>query len=326
MVSLGYFLSSEEFTPSELLTQARWAEEAGFQRLWISDHFHPWNHTQGQSSFVWSMIGALSQVTSLPVTTAVTCPTVRTHPAVIAHAAATAAVLLDGRFVLGVGSGEALNEHIYGDRWPRAEVRLEMLAEAVEVIRKLFAGGVVNHDGRYYRVEHAELFTLPEQAPPIYVSGLAPRSSRFAGALGDGYMTTMPDADLVRAFRDAGGGEKPAQGGLKACWAPDEASARRTVHERWPNAALPGELSQILPTPEHFEQASELVTEEQAAQTAICGPDPDRHRERIQAYVDAGFDEVYVAQIGPDQRGFFDFYAEHVLPRFAPSQLGGAIR
>jgi G6PDH family F420-dependent oxidoreductase len=317
MVSLGYFLSSEEFTPKELITQARWAEEAGFSRLWISDHYHPWNHEQGQSGFVWSTIGALSQATSLPITTAVTCPTVRTHPAVIAQAAATAAVLLEGRFTLGVGTGEALNEHIVGDPWPGANTRLEMLGEAMTVIRALFAGGVVHHEGRHYRVEHAELFTRPEQPPPIYVSGLGPKSARFAGVVGDGFICTKPDADLVRAFREHGGGDKPAQGGLKACWAPDEATARKTVHRLWPNSGLPGELAQVLPTPEHFEQASSLVTEEQVAETAVCGPDPERHVERIRDYVDAGYDEVYIAQIGPDQRGFFDFYAEHVLPRFA---------
>jgi G6PDH family F420-dependent oxidoreductase len=323
MVSLGYFLASEEFAPDDLLQQAKWAEEAGFERLWISDHYHPWNHEQGQSSFVWSVIGALSQVTSLPVTTAVTCPTVRTHPAVIAQAAATASVLHSGRFVLGVGSGEALNEHIFGDVWPGADTRLEMLREAIEVMRKLLAGGVVDHEGKHYRVQHAELYTRSEHPTPIYVSGMAPKASKLAGEIGDGYITTSPDRELLRAFRDNGGGDKPAQAGMKACWAPDEAAARRTVHRLWPNTVLPGELSQILPTPEHFEQASELVTEEQAGQSAACGPDPERHIERIRSYVDAGFDEVYIAQIGPDQRGFFDFYARYVLPRF---ELAGAAR
>src|SRR4051812_36745117 len=147
---IGYFLSSEEFTPAELLAQARAAEEAGFHALWISDHFHPWTDEQGESAFVWSMIGALSQATRLPVTTGVTCPTVRIHPAIIAQAAATSQVLLEGRFGLGVGSGEALNEHILGDRWPEADVRLEMLEEAIEVIRKLWTGDVVHHHGKHY--------------------------------------------------------------------------------------------------------------------------------------------------------------------------------
>src|ERR1700712_387610 len=167
---IGYFLSSEEYTPAELIEQARGAERAGFTGLWISDHYHPWVDAQGQRAFVWSMIGALSQVTSLPITTAVTCPTIRMHPAVIAQAAATSAVLTGGRFTLGVGTGEALNEHILGDRWPNEEIRLEMVEEAVEVIRELWRGEFVGHRGEYYEVENARLYTLPEEPPPIYVS------------------------------------------------------------------------------------------------------------------------------------------------------------
>src|SRR6476660_1176304 len=155
---IGYFLSSEEATPADLVKQAKLAEQAGFDALWISDHYHPWNDEQGQSAFVWSVIGALSQVTSLPVTTAVTCPTVRTHPAVIAQAAATAAVMLPGGFRFGVGSGEALNEHITGARWPTADVRLDMLEEAIEVIRELWTGDVVTTRGRHYQVDHARIY------------------------------------------------------------------------------------------------------------------------------------------------------------------------
>ena len=223
---VGYFLSSEEFGPLELVVQARKAEEAGFQGLWISDHYHPWNHEQGNSPFVWSTIGALSQVTSLAVTTAVTCPTIRIHPAVIAQAAATSQVLLDGRFRLGVGSGEALNEHILGDAWPAADVRQEMLEEAVEVIRKLFAGGVVTHRGRHYTVEHAELYTRHPTPPPIYVSGFGSRSVNLAARIGDGYCLVMPEPGMVRQFREAGGGNKPVQAGLKVCYG-DDAVARR---------------------------------------------------------------------------------------------------
>src|ERR1700710_2381571 len=170
-MNIGYFLSSEEFGPRALVDQARRAEAAGFEDLWISDHFHPWNDEQGHSPFVWSVIGAIAQATSrMKVTTAVTCPTVRIHPAIIAQAAATSAVLLDGRFALGLGSGEALNEHILGDRWPEASERLEMLEEAVEGIRTLWQGGVQSHRGRHYRVEHARVYDLPEQTPPILIS------------------------------------------------------------------------------------------------------------------------------------------------------------
>jgi G6PDH family F420-dependent oxidoreductase len=315
MTTYGYFLSAEEFTPAELLEQARMAERAGFEALWLSDHFHPWNDEQGQSAFVWSMLGALSQVTRLPVTTAVTCPTFRIHPAIIAQAAATSAVLMNGRFTLGVGSGEALNEHIYGDAWPSADVRLEMLEEAVEVIRLLHSGGVKDHDGTYYTVENARIYTLPERPVPIYVSGFGPKAATLAGRIGDGFCCTKPDAELVGTFRDSGGGSKPVQGGLKVCWGPDEQQAVRTAHRLWANEQLPGELAQILPTPRHFEQASQLVTPEMVGEAVVCGPDADRHVQQIRSYLDAGYDEVFVQQIGPDQEGFFRFWSQEVLPK-----------
>ncbi|MEU6852355.1 TIGR03557 family F420-dependent LLM class oxidoreductase [Actinacidiphila alni] len=317
MTRYGYFLSSEEFSPPELLDQARRAEAAGFQGLAISDHFHPWNDEQGESSFVWSMIGALSQVTSLPVTTLVTCPTVRIHPAVNAQAAATAAVLTNGGFRFGIGSGEALNEHVLGDPWPAADQRLEMLEEAVEVMRKLFTGRQITHRGPHYTVENARLYTLPAEPVPLYVSGFGPKAAELAGRIGDGFVTMQPDAELVRAFRDGGGAGKPVVGGLKVCWDTDRQRAVKTVHRLWPNEQLPGELAQILPTPEHFEQASTLVTEEAIADAVVCGDDVDAHVGAVTAYARAGFDEVYVNQIGPDQEQFFGFYRSEVLPRLA---------
>ncbi len=236
---IGYFLSSEEWGPRELVAQAQAAQAAGFDGLWISDHYLPWNDAQGHSPFVWSTIGAIAAAApGMKVTTAVTCPTMRIHPAIIAQAAATATRLLDGRFCLGVGSGEALNEHIFGDPWPEAD------------------------------------------------------------------------------FRAHGGESKLVQGGTKVCWGEDEQRARETAHRLWPNEALPGELAQILPTPRHFEQASELVTEDRVAGEVTCGPDLERHVEALAAYEQAGFDELYVNQIGPEQEGFFAAYRDHVLPRF----------
>lgn len=311
---IGYFLSTEEFGPADLVEQARAAERAGFDALWISDHYHPWNDAQGQSPFVWSVIGALSQTCGLPLTTAVTCPTVRLHPAVVAQAAATAAVMYDGRFTLGVGSGEALNEHILGDSWPSTDVRLDMLAEAVEVIRKLWSGRFVNHRGRHYTVDHARVYTLPEQPPPIYVSGFGPKAIALAARIGDGYITTTPDADAVEAFRDGGGGDKPVQGAFKACFAADPRDAVRLAHERWPNEGLTGELSQVLASPRHIEQASRLVSPDAIGRSVVCGPEVEGHLSRIDSYARAGFDEVYVANIGPYSDGFFQLYAEQVLP------------
>jgi len=316
MAKIGYFLSSEEHSPKALVEQAVRAERAGFQSLWISDHYHPWNDEQGQSAFVWSVIGAIGQATDrIPVTTAVTCPMMRIHPAVIAQAAATSAVLLPGRFGLGVGTGEALNEHIFGDVWPETDVRLEMLEESVEVIRALWKGRTTSHRGKHYTVENARIYSLPDTPPPILISGFGPKSIELAGRIGDGYISTMPDPGMVRQFRAAGGGDKPAHAGLKVCWGEDEGSALKTAYRLWPNSGLPGELSQVLPTPRHFEQASSLVTEEMIGEAIVCGPDVDRHVAAVQQYVDAGYDEVYVGQIGPDQEGFFTFYEREVLPR-----------
>ena len=314
---IGYFLSCEEFGPHELVAQARQAEEAGFHGLWISDHYHPWVHAQGQSPFVWGVIGALAEATTrMPVTTGVTCPTVRIHPAVVAQAAATAAVQLDGRFGFGVGSGEALNEHILGDAWPEADVRLEMLEEAIEVIRALWTGKSISHRGKHYRVENARLYTVPETPPPVLVSGFGPKAVDVAGRVGDGYCTVMPDGDLIERFRAAGGRGKPVHAGMKVCYGADEAEARRTVHRLWPNEPLPGELAQILPTPQHFEQAVELVTEDMVAESVPCGPDLERHVAALQEFADAGVDELYVQQIGGGHDEFFAAYAREVLPRF----------
>jgi len=315
-VKIGYFLASEEWGPKELVAQAVKAQHAGFDGLWISDHYHPWNDQQGHSPFVWSTIGAIAQAAAgMPVTTAVTCPTIRIHPAIIAQAAATSALLLGGDFCLGLGSGEALNEHILGDRWPEADERLEMLEEAVEVIRSLWEGGVKDHRGRHYRLEHCRVYDLPDTPPPILISGFGPKSIELAARIGDGYCTAGPDAESVELFRARARQGTFVQGGLKVCWDEDEGNARKTVHRLWPNEALPGELAQILPTPEHFEQASELVTEEMVASEVPCGPDVDRHVEAIKAYEDAGFDELYISQIGPEQDAFFEAYRERVLPR-----------
>jgi G6PDH family F420-dependent oxidoreductase len=314
---IGYFLACEEFGPHDLLEQARMARRAGIDRVWISDHYHPWNDEQGESPFVWSMIGALAVAApGLHVTTGVTCPTVRIHPAVIAQAAATSAVLLEGRFRLGVGTGEALNEHIFGDAWPEAGERLEMLEEAIEVMRTLWQGGQRSHRGKHYTVQNARIYTLPEQPPEILVSGFGPKSVDLAARIGDGYCSTMPDAELVGRFRSGGGGEKLTQAGTKVCWGPDEQECVRTVHRIWPNESLPGELAQVLPTPPHFEQATQLVTEQMIAESVPCGPDVEAIAAAFQEYADAGYDELYVQQIGPRQEEFFALLERELLPRF----------
>lgn len=314
MVSMGYFLSCEEFGPRELVRQARMAADAGFERLWISDHFHPWNGEQGQSPFVWSVIGALSEAVSLPVSTAVTCPTMRIHPAIIAQAAATAAVQHEGRFTLGVGSGEALNEHILGDPWPPVGVRLAMLEEAVELIRLLHRGEQVSFHGEHYEVADARIYTLPEQPVPIYVSGFGPQATDLAARIGDGYCTASPEPGMVEHFRTSGGGDKPVQGGMKVCWAGTEQAGLDTAHRLWANELLPGQLAQVLPRPQDFEAAATLVTKEAVGEQIACGPDPQRHLAAVAQYVDAGFDEVYVQQVGGDHEKFFRTWSTEVLP------------
>ncbi len=311
---IGYFLSTEEYNPAELIAQARAAERAGFEALWISDHFHPWNNEQGNSPFVWSVIGAISQVCDLPVTTAVTCPTVRTHPAVIAQAAATCGEMLDGKFILGVGTGEALNEHILGGPWPSLDVRLEMLEEAVELMRELWTGEVVTTQGKHYQVDHARIYNLPETPPEIFVSGFGPKATDLAARIGDGYISTAPDDELVKRFKEASGG-KPAQAGAKVAFAETAEEGWEHAYRLWPNAGLPGELAQVLPTPEHFQQATELVTLEMTRDSVVAGNDPEPHLEQIQSYADAGYDDLYLANMGPHFEEMIAFYGDQILPK-----------
>ncbi|RZS89658.1 G6PDH family F420-dependent oxidoreductase [Motilibacter rhizosphaerae] len=315
MPRIGYFLSCEEYSPAQLLEQAKLAEDAGFEALWISDHYHPWNDEQGNSAYVWSMIGAISQVSSLPITTAVTCPIIRQHPAIVAQAAATAKVLTGGKFTLGIGTGEALNEHILGDQWPNTEVRLEMLEEAVEVMRKLWAGGFVTHHGKHYTVEHAQVYTLPEEPVQVYVSAFGPKALDVAARIGDGYCSTMPDKEVVDTFKQKAGPGKPTQVGYKVCYGEDEEAAVKTAHRLWANEKIPGEAAQVLYSPKQFEQVSELVTEDMVREGTVCGNDVDEHVQQFREYADAGYDEVFIATMGPEYPGFFEFYKSQVLPR-----------
>jgi coenzyme F420-dependent glucose-6-phosphate dehydrogenase len=311
---IGYALSSEEHRPVDLVRYAQLAEERGFTFALISDHFHPWIDQQGQSPFVWAVIGAIAQATErLRLGTGVTCPLIRTHPAVIAQASATAAALMPGRFFLGLGTGENLNEHIFGDAWPEGAVRLEMLKEAIDVIRLLWEGDYQSHHGRYYTVEQARLYTLPDEQPPIFVAAGKPNAAKLAATDGDGLIGTVPEAQLLSEFESAGGGRKPRIGQLTVCWARDAAEARRTALEWWPNAAAPGELGQELALPRHFEQVAKLTTEEDVAAKVVCGPEADAHLKAITEFAEAGYDQVYVHQVGPDQEGFLDFYSRKIL-------------
>jgi coenzyme F420-dependent glucose-6-phosphate dehydrogenase len=315
-MELGYALSSEELGPNDLVRNAKAAEDAGFGFALISDHYHPWVDAQGQSPFVWSVIGGIAQATErLRLGTGVTCPTIRIHPAIIAQAAATSAVMMEGRFFLGLGTGEELNEHVTGARWPGPQERLELLEEAIEVLRLLWQGGYQSHSGKHYTVDQARIYTLPEEPPQIAVAAAQPRAAELAGRLGDAFVGVTPERDLVEGFERAGGKGKPRYGQVTVCYAETEEQARKTAFEVWPNAGLEGPLSQELAIPAHYEAAVQLLSENDVAQTVVCGPDPDRHLEAIREFEQAGYDHVYVHQVGRDQEGFLRFYAEKILPR-----------
>lgn len=314
MVRFGYTLSAEEHPPTALVDNAARAEAEGFDFVSISDHYHPWVTAQGHSPFVWTVLGGIAHATErIQVAVGVTCPIVRIHPAVLAQATATTALLFGDRFVFGVGTGEALNEHILGHRWPRPEVRRTMLEEAVYIIRELWKGETFDHRGDFYEVENARLFDPPTTPPPVIVSGFGPEAVKLAGKIGDGYWGHSPEREMIDAFEAAGGrGPKYAQ--LNVCWAEDEEAAKKTVGEIWPNAGVSGQLSQDLPTWTHFEQAAEPIPLETITASVSCGPDVNAVLDSVRQYLDAGYDHLYFHQIGPDQDGFFRFWSEELSP------------
>jgi G6PDH family F420-dependent oxidoreductase len=315
MTTYGYKLSSEEHGPNELVRQAAQAEEAGFSFASISDHFHPWVHAQGHSPFVWGVLGGIAQVTErLEVLTGVTCPIIRIHPAIVAQAAATAACMLPGRFALGIGSGEALNEHILGDRWPTAPRRLKMMEEAVEVMRLLWKGGARNRRGEHFVVQNAQVYDLPEEPVEIMVAASGSSAVEVAGRIGDGIISLAPSEDIVAGFRDNGGEGKPTYAEINVCYGPDEDKARELAFEQWPITGLAGQLNQELATPTLFEQAMSMMHVEDATETVTCGPDPQPYLENIAQFVEAGYDHIWIHNIGPDQDPFFDFFAKELAP------------
>ena len=315
MTDYGFALSSEEHGPKDLVAAGRRAEEVGFTFVSISDHYHPWITNQGHSPFVWSVIGAVAAATdNLTVGVGVTCPTMRIHPAILAQATATSSLLLDGKFVFGVGTGENLNEHILGQRWPTPEVRLEMLEEAVDIIRRLWSGDTVDHHGTHYTVENARLFDPPKHDTPIVVSAFGEKSTKLAADIGDGLWNTSPLPEAVEQYRSAGG-SGPVWGQLTLCWAESEDDARKTVLKQWPNTALPGSLAQELPTWTHFEQATDLVDEDAVAGAMPMGPDPEPVLDKLRSFEEAGFTHIYFHQVGDDQEGFFRFWERELKPR-----------
>lgn len=317
MTKYGLTLSSEEHSPSKLVAMARAAEEAGFDFVSISDHYHPWIGEQGHSPFVWAVLGSIAEATEeIEVGVGVSCPIMRIHPAVYAQAVATTASLFGERFTWGVGTGEALNEHILGDRWPPAEIRLEMLEEALEVIRALWTGESVTHRGRYFTVEDARVFDLPERPPPVVISAFGPRATELAATAGDGLWVTGSSAKTIGMYREKGG-QGPVWTQLSLCWDPDQDTAVDRAHRLWPNTAVPGQLSQDLRTVLHFEQAVTLVTPEMVAEALPCGPDAGPVLDSIREAEAAGCDYVYLHQIGDPMDGFIDFWSSELRPELS---------
>ncbi|MFG2644884.1 LLM class F420-dependent oxidoreductase [Streptomyces sp. NPDC048370] len=316
MVRIGYTMMTEQAGPRELVSHVVAAERAGFDFSVISDHSFPWLDSQGHAPYAWSVLGAAAQATSrIPLMTFVTCPTFRYHPAVIAQKAATMQLLCEGRFRLGLGSGENLNEHIVGTGWPAAHVRLEMLEEAVGLIRELFDGRYVSHHGTYFDVENAKIWDLPPTPPPIGIAVSGERSCEVAGRLADVLVAVDPDESLLRAFVAHGGGGKPSVGQLPVCYDPDRATAVDRAHAQFRWSLGGWEVNAELPGPAGFARATAHTRPEDVAEAIPCGDDVQAFVEAVRAYVDAGFTEVALVQIGGDrQQPFLDWAETKLLP------------
>ena len=313
MVQVGFKLFAEGFGPRELVRQAVRAEEVGFDFVEISDHYHPWLTSHGHSGFAWSVLAAIAARTEhIELATGVTCPFIRYHPAVIAQAAATTALLSEGRFTLGVGSGERLNEHVVGRGWPAVHVRHEMLRESLEIIRLLWSGGYHTYQGTHLTVEDAQVFDLPENPPAIVVAAGGPEAARLAARFGDGIFATEPRADLTRVYAESGG-QGPTYCEVPLAWAPDPDSAAKSARELFRFGATGWKVQAELPNPVNFDAATSFVRDEDMRELFGCGPDPDRHLEVAQQFVAAGYDRLALINAGPDVDGFFDFAQRHLV-------------
>lgn len=315
MAQFGYTMMTEQSSPDQLVRDVRSAEEAGFDFSVTSDHYQPWLSSQGHSGYAWSILGAAAQATErIPLMTYVTCPTIRYHPAVVAQKAATMQILSGGRFRLGLGAGENLNEHVVGQRWPAVGERHEMFSEAVDIISGLFDGEeTFNYRGRYFDVESAKLWDLPEERVPIGIAVSGQDSCRLAGQKADIMIATEPRPELGEMFDAAGGEGKPRVGQIAVAYDADREAAVRRAHEQFRWFGLGWRVNTDLPGPPSFEAATQFVTPEQVGEQLPCGPDVEEHVEKIKPFLDAGFDEVALVQIGADQQDRFISWAEEEL-------------
>lgn len=323
MPTFGYAAMFEQFTPSDLLRYCEVAEAHGFSSVMASDHFHPWTPQQGQSAFVWAWLGALGERTKQRFGTGVTPPGYRYHPAIVAQASATLEAMYPGRFWLGLGAGEALNEHIIGEYWPEAPIRLERLMESIEVIRGLFSGKLTKFSGKHIKLESAKLYTLPATPPPIYVATSGPIMSERTGRLCDGIITVGAADEKIKNLlgrfekgaREAGKdpATMPRILQLHVSWAESQAEAEQNALQEWPNGGMPFPKADIR-NPEDFEAMAKFVRIENFKNRVLISPDLDEHRAHIQHYLDLGFDEVYIHNVGRNQEAFVEAYGKHVIP------------
>ncbi len=313
-MEIGYTLMCEQAGPAQLVRDAVEAEAAGFDFAVISDHFFPWLEEQGHAPSAWSVLGALAQATeSLPLMTFVTCPTIRYHPAVIAQLAATTALLSGGRFTLGLGSGENLNEHVVGGGWPPVDVRHDMLAEAVEIISALFTGEDVNLTGRHFEVRSTRLFDVPAPPPPIGIAASGAQSCKLAGEYADVLIAVEPNADLIAAFSAAGGAGKPCYGQMPICYDRNRDAAVARAHEQFRWFGSGWKVNAELPGPAAFDAASTFVRPEDVAEAIPCGSDVEQCVQAARQWADAGFTHLALLQIGGDAQGEFLAWAEKEL-------------
>jgi G6PDH family F420-dependent oxidoreductase len=318
MVEVGYTSMCEQRGPKDLVQDLVLAEQAGFPFSVTSDHFNPWLKEQGHSPYAWSVLGAAAARTErMGLMTYVTCPTFRYHPAIVAQKAATMQLLADGRFRLGLGAGENLNEHVVGRAWPPADVRHEMFREALEIIRSLWEGGYVNYRGRHFDVESAKIWDLPERLPEIGIAVSGRASCEIAGKYGDALVAIDPDESLVQMFGEAGGSGKPVIGQIGCCYGKDAGKALSLAREQFRWFAGGWKVNAELPNPVNFDAASQFVREEDIAAQLPYGPEVDGYVQAVKQFADAGFTQVAFVQIGPDQEAFCEFYANELAPALA---------
>lgn len=312
-MEIGYSLICEEHPPEDLLANAASAERAGFELLAVSDHFHPWLDSQGQSPFAWSVLAALTERTGLPLVSLVTCPVKRYHPAVVAQMAATTARMAPGGFTLGLGSGENLNEHVVGGDWPDPVVRQDALEEATGIIADLLEGDELTHYGRWFTVDRARLYTLPDTTPDIALAAGGSDAAELAAELDAALIIVGPQDDLVETYREAGG-PGPVIAQASVCWHEDADRAREIVRERWRQGALGWDANAELPTPDAFEAATQHVGQEDAVGSTPVGSDLATYRESLEQFREAGVERLAIHNIGTEQQGFLDWAERELLP------------